>query len=237
MSIPGTEMYFCQTICYFRPMTGRHGADMPRCPLNAADGPIYACWLGCFIPPKDNTELKQTFAQYGVNTPRSGRFGSNVRQRVNCLDATYVHGVFFKNDINYGGFWAKNDISYGGHFRRIGNPVNVKAWRFLQVFLVYVFNKLLKHFLGVGNDFKRPDQQIFTVMFDRAKASELFFIKYSERTKCFFSIKLHDENTQKSSLDFPSNGCLLALTISYFIIVCQPICKIIEAFLSYTSPI
>ena len=46
-----------------------------------------------FIPPKDNTELKQTFAQYGVNTPRSDSFGSNVRQRVNCLDATYVHDV------------------------------------------------------------------------------------------------------------------------------------------------
>ena len=46
MSIPDTDMYFCQTICYLGPMTGRNGADMPRCPLNAADGPIYACWLG-----------------------------------------------------------------------------------------------------------------------------------------------------------------------------------------------
>ena len=46
MSIPGTEMYFCQTICYFGPLTGRHGADMPRCPLNAADGPImHAGWV------------------------------------------------------------------------------------------------------------------------------------------------------------------------------------------------
>ena len=41
-------MYFCQTIWYLGPMTGRHGADMPRCPLNAAAGPIYACWLGSY---------------------------------------------------------------------------------------------------------------------------------------------------------------------------------------------
>ena len=60
-------------------------------------------------------------------------------------------------------FWAENDISYGGHFRRIGNPVNVKAWakRFLHVFLVYVFNKL-QNFWGYCNDFKRSDQQIFS---------------------------------------------------------------------------
>ena len=55
------------------------------------------------VPPKDNPELKQTFAQYGVNTPRLDRLGSNVRQRVHCLDATYVKCVLFKNDAIYGG--------------------------------------------------------------------------------------------------------------------------------------
>ena len=43
-----------------------------------------------FIPPKDNHELKPTFAQYGVNTPRLERLGNNVRQCVHCLDASYV---------------------------------------------------------------------------------------------------------------------------------------------------
>ena len=49
---------------------------------------VYTGIIPCFIPPKDNTELKQTFAQYGVNTPRLDRLGSNARQRVHCLDAT-----------------------------------------------------------------------------------------------------------------------------------------------------
>ena len=68
---------------------------------------VYSRIIPCFIPPKDNTELKQTFAQYDVNTPRSDSFGSNVRQRVNDLDATYVQDVFFKNDANYGGFLGR----------------------------------------------------------------------------------------------------------------------------------
>ena len=64
---------------------------------------VYTGIIPCFIPPKDNPELKQTFAQYGVNTPRMDRLGSNVRQRVHCLDATYVQGVVLKNDATYGG--------------------------------------------------------------------------------------------------------------------------------------
>ena len=57
---------------------------------------VYTGVIPCFIPPKDSPELMQTFAQYGVNTPRLDRLG-NVRQRVNCSDATYVQCVLFKN--------------------------------------------------------------------------------------------------------------------------------------------
>ena len=64
---------------------------------------VYTGIIPCFIPQKDNPELKQTFAQYGVNTPRLDRLGSKVRQRVHCLDATYVQCVLFKNDAIYGG--------------------------------------------------------------------------------------------------------------------------------------
>ena len=56
---------------------------------------------------KDNPELKQTFAQYVVNTPRLNRLGSNVRQRVHCLDAMYVQGVVLKNNASYGGSLGK----------------------------------------------------------------------------------------------------------------------------------
>ena len=59
--------------------------------------------IPCFIPPKDNPELKQTFAQHGVNTHRLYCLGSNVRQRFHCLDATYIQCVLFKNDAIYGG--------------------------------------------------------------------------------------------------------------------------------------
>ena len=48
---------------------------------------VYTGIIPCFIPLKDSPELKQTFAQYGVNTPRLERLGNNVRQRVHCLDA------------------------------------------------------------------------------------------------------------------------------------------------------
>ena len=51
---------------------------------------VYTGIIPCFIPPKDNHELKPTFAQYGVNTPRLDRLGNNVRQCVHCLDASYV---------------------------------------------------------------------------------------------------------------------------------------------------
>ena len=64
---------------------------------------LYTGIIPCFIPPKDNPELTQTFAQYGVNTPRLDRLGSKLRQRVHCLDATYVQCVLFKNDAIYGG--------------------------------------------------------------------------------------------------------------------------------------
>ena len=91
---------------------------------------VYTGIIPCFIPPKDianNTELKQTFAQYGVNTPRLDHLGSNVCQRVHCLDATYVQGVFLKMMLPTSDLWANKDISYGGHFRRMGTPVNFKA--------------------------------------------------------------------------------------------------------------
>ena len=64
---------------------------------------VYTGIIPCFIPQKDNPELKQTFAQYGVNTPMLGHFGSKARQRVHCLDATYVQCVLFKNDAINGG--------------------------------------------------------------------------------------------------------------------------------------
>ena len=64
---------------------------------------VYIGIIPCFIPQKDNPEHKQTFAQYGVNTPRLDRLGSKVRLRVHCLDATYVQCVLFKNDAIYGG--------------------------------------------------------------------------------------------------------------------------------------
>ena len=51
---------------------------------------VYTGIIPCFIPPKDNHELKPTFAQYGVNTPRLDRLGNNLRQCVHCLDACYV---------------------------------------------------------------------------------------------------------------------------------------------------
>ena len=81
-----------------------------------------------FHTTKNNPELKQTFAQYGVNSPRLDRLGSNVRQRVHCLDATYVQGVVLKMMLPTADLWAKKYIPYGGHFCRMGNPVTVKAW-------------------------------------------------------------------------------------------------------------
>ena len=51
---------------------------------------VYTGIIPCFKPPKDNHELKSTFAQYGVNTPRLDRLENNVRQCVHRLDASYV---------------------------------------------------------------------------------------------------------------------------------------------------
>ena len=51
---------------------------------------VYTGIIPCFIPPKDNHELKPTFAQYGVNTPRLDRLGNNVSQCVHWLDASYI---------------------------------------------------------------------------------------------------------------------------------------------------
>ena len=88
---------------------------------------VHTGTIPCFIPPKDNPVLKQTFAQYGVYTPRSDRLGSNVRQRVHCLDATYVQDVVLKMMLPTADLWTKYDIPYGGHFCRMRNPVTVKA--------------------------------------------------------------------------------------------------------------
>ena len=68
---------------------------------------VYTGIIACFIPPKDNRELKQTFAQYDVNTPRLDRLGSNARQRVHRFDTTYVQDVDLKNDAAYGGSLGK----------------------------------------------------------------------------------------------------------------------------------
>ena len=57
---------------------------------------VYTRIIACFIPTKDNPGLKQTFAQYGFNTPMLDRLGSNVRQRVYCLNTTYVQDVVLK---------------------------------------------------------------------------------------------------------------------------------------------
>ena len=70
---------------------------------NPSSSFVYIKVIPCFIPQKDNPELKQTFAKYGVNTPRLDRLGSKVRQRVHCFDATYVQCVLFKNDAIYVG--------------------------------------------------------------------------------------------------------------------------------------
>ena len=51
---------------------------------------VYTGIIPCFIPPNDNHDLKPTFAQYGVYTPRLERLGNNVHQGVHCLDASYV---------------------------------------------------------------------------------------------------------------------------------------------------
>ena len=56
---------------------------------------VYTAIIPCFIPQKDNPELEQTFAQYGVNTPRLDRLGSKVCQRVHCLDALTSNVFFF----------------------------------------------------------------------------------------------------------------------------------------------
>ena len=64
---------------------------------------MYTGIIPCFILPNSNHVFEPTFAQYGVNTPRLDRLGSNVHQLVHCLDATYVQEVFLKNDANYGG--------------------------------------------------------------------------------------------------------------------------------------
>ena len=71
---------------------------------------VYTGIIPCYIPQKDNPELKQTFAQYGVNTPRLDRLGSKVRQRVHCLDATYVQRVLYKNYAIYGGSLGQKKI-------------------------------------------------------------------------------------------------------------------------------
>ena len=68
---------------------------------------LYTGIIPCFIPPKGNPELKQAFAQYGVNTPRLDRLGSKLHQRLHCLDATYVQRVLFENDAVYGGSLGK----------------------------------------------------------------------------------------------------------------------------------
>ena len=75
---------------------------------------VYTGIIPCFIPPKDNPELKQTFAQYGVNTPILDRLGNNVRQRVHCLDATYMQNVVLKMMLPTADRLAKNEIPYGG---------------------------------------------------------------------------------------------------------------------------
>ena len=64
---------------------------------------VYTGIIPCFIPPKDNHELKPTFVQYGVNTPRLDRWRNNVRQCVLCLDASYVLDVLLKNEATYSG--------------------------------------------------------------------------------------------------------------------------------------
>ena len=38
---------------------------------------VYTGIIPCFIPPKDNHELKPNFAQHGVSTPRLDRLGNN----------------------------------------------------------------------------------------------------------------------------------------------------------------
>ena len=57
----------------------------PSSPFININVSVHTGIIPCFIPQKDNPELKQTFAQYRVNKPRLDRLGSNVRQRVHCL--------------------------------------------------------------------------------------------------------------------------------------------------------
>ena len=56
------------------------------------------------------------------------RLGSNVRQRVHCLDTTYKQDVVLNMMPPTADLLANNAIPYGEHFCRMGNPVTVKAF-------------------------------------------------------------------------------------------------------------
>ena len=90
---------------------------------------VYTGIIPCFIPPNDNPKLKQTFAQYGVNTPRLSRSfleATDVKEFIAWMQRT-SNVLFLTMMLSTAVLWVKNDISYGGHFCRMGNPVTVKA--------------------------------------------------------------------------------------------------------------
>ena len=69
-----------------------------------------------FIPPNNNHVFEPTVAQYGVNTPRLDRLGSN--EFIAWILPTSKR-CFLKKYANYGGSLGKNDFSDGGHYRRM----------------------------------------------------------------------------------------------------------------------
>ena len=59
--------------------------------------------IPCFIPPKDNTELKSAFAQYDVNTSRIGSLGKQRTSKSLLPRCNLRPRVVFENNSTYGG--------------------------------------------------------------------------------------------------------------------------------------
>ena len=81
---------------------------------------VYTGIIPCFIPQKDNPELKQTFAQYGVNTSR----------RI-VWEARYVKEFIALMQRTSNVFFLKMMLSIFGpkmiFLCRIENPATVKT--------------------------------------------------------------------------------------------------------------
>ena len=81
---------------------------------------VYTGMIPCFIPQKDNPELKQTHLGWIVWEARYVKEFIALMQRTSNV-------FFLKMMLSTSDLWTKKDISYGGHFCRIENPVTVKT--------------------------------------------------------------------------------------------------------------